>query len=270
MRDISLTSNGRHRVGRNPCILFTIAFAILSTLLAVVGCTSEARDATVNLGQESSIAVGETITIAGEDLKIKLVDVTADSRCPTSATCVWQGEVTCIVETTSHQSVNRMTLNQPGLTKQALQIEFNDYVVNYDVVPYPEVGKSIKKSDYRLHLRIDKKFVLSGGILVTFDVVGERYSIFITNRTTIDQVFAAERGESKATIPSGRLIKGSVFYNEPWSWHIDSKDIQMAEVTIELCDGIPSQVEDNLNYWIQTVQRFCPWSAKIVKIEDFR
>jgi len=44
----------------------------------------------------------------------------------------------------------------------------------------------------------------------------------------------------------------------------------MAEITIELCDGIPSQVEENLDYWLNTVQRFRPWSAMIVKIEYFR
>ena len=39
---------------------------------------------------------------------------------------------------------------------------------------------------------------------------------------------------------------------------------------IELCDGTPSQVEGNLDYWVDTVQRFCHWSAQIVKIEDYR
>jgi len=111
---------------------------------------------------------------------------------------------------------------------------------------------------------------LSGGILVTFDVNGETYRIFITNEEAIQQVFDVQRGESQARIPSGKLIKGSVWYNEPWSWHIDSQDIHMAEVTIELCDGTPSQVEADLDYWVDTVGRFCPWNATIVKIEDFR
>ena len=44
----------------------------------------------------------------------------------------------------------------------------------------------------------------------------------------------------------------------------------MAEVTIELCDGLPSHVEEDLDYWADTVKRFCPWHAKIVRIEDFR
>jgi hypothetical protein len=111
---------------------------------------------------------------------------------------------------------------------------------------------------------------LSGGILVTFDVNGETYKIFITNEDTIEDVLAVHRGESTATIPSGKLIKGSVWYNKPWSWHIDSEDIHMAEVTIELCDGTPSFVEEELDYWVETVKRFCPWNAKIVQIADFR
>ncbi len=53
---------------------------------------------------------------------------------------------------------------------------------------------------------------------------------------------------------------------------INKKDYHLRLVIskIELCDGTPSQVEANLDYWVDTVQRFCPWSAKIVRIEDFR
>ena len=111
---------------------------------------------------------------------------------------------------------------------------------------------------------------LEGGILVTFDVVGEEYSIFITNEETIADVLAVKNGQSQATIPSGLIVDGAVSYNEPWSWHIDSEDIHMAELTIELCDGTPSQVEENLDYWLDTVKRFCPWSAEIVEITDYR
>ncbi len=111
---------------------------------------------------------------------------------------------------------------------------------------------------------------LEGGILATFDVLGEKYSIFITNEDTIDDVFALEAGTSNAAIPSGKLLRGQVSYNKPWSWHIDSEDIVMAEMTIELCDGLPSHVEENLDYWVDTVGRFCPWSAELVEIEDYR
>jgi hypothetical protein len=247
-----------------------LTFVILLSFLLVAGCSSQPSEISANVGEEFSIAVGQSASIAGEELKIKFIEVVADSRCPTGATCVWQGEVTCLVEISYFESLHRKALTQPGLTGEPSQAEFKDYEITFNVEPYPVVGKEIENTDYRLQLTVDKKSALSGGVLVTFDVVGERYSIFITNNNTIEQVFALQRGEGEAAIPSGRLVRGSVFYNEPWSWHIDSDDIQMAEVIIELCDGTPSQVEDNLDYWLQSIQRFCPWSARIVEIQDFR
>lgn len=41
----------------------------------------------------------------------------------------------------------------------------------------------------------------------------------------------------------------------------------MAEVTIELCDGTPSLVEADLDYWLNAVGRFCPWSAELVSVD---
>ncbi|OGO37513.1 MAG: hypothetical protein A2147_03105 [Chloroflexi bacterium RBG_16_57_8] len=174
------------------------------------------------------------------------------------------------MEITFRESPFTKVLTQPGLTKEPATAEFNQYEIAFDVLPYPEVEKQIQKSDYRLEMTVSKKPALSGGVLVVFDVVGESYSVFITNKETISEVFAVQRGESQATIPSGRLVKGAVPYNKPWSWHVDPEDIQMAEITIELCDGTPSHVEADLDYWVNTVQRFCPWRARITKIDDFR
>ena len=111
---------------------------------------------------------------------------------------------------------------------------------------------------------------LSGGILVTFGVEGETYKIFITDEDTIVDVFAVQLSESQATIPNGKVIGEPVFYNQPWSWHIDPNDIHMAESTIEVCSGLPSFVEADLDYWVNTLGRFCPWGAVISEIEDFR
>ena len=111
---------------------------------------------------------------------------------------------------------------------------------------------------------------LKDGILATFDVHGERYSIFITNAQTIEQVLALWNGRSNANIPSGRVVRGRVSYNKTWSWHIDPEDISMAENTIELCDGIPSYVESHLDDWIANVGYFCPWSAVLVALKDYR
>jgi hypothetical protein len=111
---------------------------------------------------------------------------------------------------------------------------------------------------------------LSGGILATFDVAGESYSIFITNAATIQQVLDLKNGSATAAIPNGKLVKGQVFYNQPWSWHIDSQDIALADFTAELYDGLPSHVENNLDYWLGTVGRFAPWQARLTVVQDYR
>jgi hypothetical protein len=243
--------------------------AIVLALLVFPACAGPTQ-ISVSLGQSVNLALGHEVVITGEPLRIRFAEVLDDSRCPTGATCIWQGQVSARLDITYQNTKTSMVVTQPGLTTDLSMADFNDYQFQFQVQPYPDVGKQIGKNEYRLQLIVDKRPSLSGGVLVTFDVVGEEYSTFIANKETIEQVYAVQRGESQARIPSGKLLKGSVPYNEPWSWHVDSDDIQMVEVAIELCDGTPSQVEANLDYWVNTVQRFCPWSATIQDIVDFR
>ncbi len=249
-------------------VLLSVFLVIALTVVAA--CASEVGAKTVSLGDSFSLAVGQSASIEGEDLTIKFIDVIADSRCPLDVLCIWQGEVACLVEMTCSGTCEQTVLTYPGLTQEPSGTQFGSYQFTFSVDPYPEAGKEIEKSEYRLNLLVTKAPPLSGGILVTFDVAGEQYSVFITNNKTIEEVFAVQRGESEATIPSGLIVEGAVFYNQPWSWHIDSEDIHMVETTIELYDGVPSFVENELEYWLESVRRYAPWSATIKAIEDFR
>jgi len=251
-------------------VLKILNLPIILLLLLFSGCSFPENEITADKGEEFELAIGQTASISGEGIKIKFVEVLTDSRCPANAICIWQGEVTCLVEITVGETIFQKVLLQSGQSAGYSMSDFRDYQLAFRIEPYPLDEKPIDSSEYRLNLVIDKIETLSGGILVTFQVIDERYSMFITNENTIEQVFAVERGESDARIPSGRIVEGAVFYNQPWSWHIDPEDIHMAEITIELCDGTPSMVEENLDYWLQSVGRFCPWGAEIVKIEDYR
>jgi len=114
--------------------------------------------------------------------------------------------------------------------------------------------------------------ILQDGILATFSVEGETFAVWITSPQTIEQVLNLRDGESQATIPNGPLRKGPgrAAHNEPWSWHMDPEETVMAETTIELCDGLPSFVESDIDQWIDVVGRFCPWGAVLVSVRDFR
>ncbi len=111
---------------------------------------------------------------------------------------------------------------------------------------------------------------LKGGVLATFDVDGERFKVWVTNPQTIRQLQALQQGTGIAKIPSGRILRGpgQADHNVPWGWHLDPEDIAMAEFTIGTCDGTPSYVEEHLDEFVDTVQRYCPWNAKLVQLRD--
>lgn len=93
------------------------------------------------------------------------------------------------------------------------------------------------------------------------DVSGETYRIELTSSDLVAAAEAARAGRGPR-IPNGRIVMGTGV-NKGWSWHVE--DVQFAELTIELCDGRPSDVER-----LGTAfggGRFCPWGASVVAIE---
>ncbi len=130
------------------------------TLLLSSGCVGRAGEITANLGQEVELRIGQTVSVEGEQFEVNFVEVVNDSRCPEGATCIWQGEVSCIVEITYFESLYHKTLTQPGLTQEASRDLFEEYSITFNVRPYPELGRDIKTDEYRLQLVIGKNSIL--------------------------------------------------------------------------------------------------------------
>jgi hypothetical protein len=97
--------------------------------------------------------------------------------------------------------------------------------------------------------------------VVTFSVGSEMFRVALTSADQVTAARAAQNG-GRAALPTGRIVAGTQV-NTGWSWHLE--DLTFAEVTIELCDGRPSDVERG------GVQfgggRFCPWTAIVVRID---
>jgi hypothetical protein len=103
----------------------------------------------------------------------------------------------------------------------------------------------------------------SGSIIATFQVADEQYRVLIVDPDEIAIARKLLAGKQAPQIPNGRIARGDGGVNQPWSWHIDPRDFEFADMTIELCDGLPSYVEDGT----LTGDRFCPWSAKVVAVD---
>lgn len=102
-----------------------------------------------------------------------------------------------------------------------------------------------------------------GSVIVTFEVNdGERFRVLLIDPA--DQAAASRllAGEEGPDIPNGRILRRTGV-NEGWSWSIDPADFEFADVTMEVCDGNPSDVESGE----LTSERYCPWSARVVAVE---
>ena len=133
---------------------FVLLFiALLALILPLVGCGGETK---ARLGQEFSLAIGQTATIQGESLAVKFLDVTADSRCPKGATCIWAGEAKSLVSFIVNGQPKEVVLTEPGLSAPPFQQTEEGYQVAFSLTPYPEVGKEIDEKGYRLVLTVTR------------------------------------------------------------------------------------------------------------------
>ncbi len=77
------------------------------TILLLVGCAGNA-ELRSRLGEEFSLRIGQSVAITGEDLEIRFVEVSEDSRCPKDVTCVWEGRVSTVVEISTDGSSQQL------------------------------------------------------------------------------------------------------------------------------------------------------------------
>ena len=100
-------------------------------------------------------------------------------------------------------------------------------------------------------------------VIVTFELnEGDRFRVLLTERVDIDAARSLLAGVDGPDIPNGRIVH-ETGVNEGWSWSLDQSDFEFADVTIEVCDGTPADVESGE----LTSDRYCPWSARVVAVE---
>ncbi len=112
----------------------------------------------------------------------------------------------------------------------------------------------------------------------TITVADENFCLYANNANAVkgatDNYLDYKNGRPVTTHPQGLILPGNGGFNygyggEPgdkywrwWSWHLDPDTVNMAEYSIELCDGLPSAVESNL----VGSSNYCPWTGKVTQI----
>ena len=79
-----------------------------------------------------------------------------------------------------------------------------------------------------------------GNPVATFQVVDETFKVELATPELADHARRLLAGEELAAIPLGTVVRDDPGVNAPWSWHIDPATLEFADMTIEVCDGLPS------------------------------
>ena len=112
----------------------------------------------IGVGQEFPIKVGQRIKLAGQDVQVRFVAVSEDSRCPTDVNCVWAGNAAVALDFIDGKCTTLLKLN----THQNSQSSENGKAGAYRVKlvklePYPRSTEKIAPGDYTATLVITKE-----------------------------------------------------------------------------------------------------------------
>jgi len=103
------------------------------------------------------------------------------------------------------------------------------------------------------------------GVIVTFRVADvEEYNIRLKDPADIEIARKLLAAEEAPNIANGIVVRGEPDVNVGYTWHIDPESVEFADITTEVCDRLPSDVEKG----IITSDRYCPWSAKVIAIGE--
>jgi hypothetical protein len=98
----------------------------------------------------------------------------------------------------------------------------------------------------------------------------ETFVVATSDSSVISKVeaqLAKPRSERNLHI-NGKITRGERTYNPRYSWHFVEGEWDLAEVSTEVCDGRPSLISEDLDYWVDEVGRFCPFSSQVEREVD--
>ena len=98
---------------------------------------------------------------------------------------------------------------------------------------------------------------------------GETFLAWTSDANTIQQV------EAQLALPQdqrGQHINGVILrlpedcnINQKWSWYFEPSSWVLSDISIELCDGNPQYLEENLEEYVSNVGRYCPWGSIVLR-----
>ncbi len=207
---------------------------------------------------------------------LKILKISKDITTVVFHGSAWQGSDNAKEISSANALVTlsgQITYNEP--------INFRDDSVTTTISKNSNIQINIRDDSGRL-MKLNSRGTLNGSLstniipapseiqgksFILQTVNGDKFTVYATDPDAI-QLLTDNYYDLNNMFVTGRLVIGNGGFNFPWSWHLDPDDVTMTEFAIELCDGTPSEVEHNLPYWLFQVETFCPWSSKVIEIDQ--
>jgi hypothetical protein len=115
-------------------------------------------DSLSELGSQFELKINQTTAIESDNIKVKLLNVMNDSRCPSDVQCIWAGQVSILVNVTKNNvNLGDVTLTLGAGNPDLAVKNVGDYTVEViEVNPYPISTHKIKPSEYIVTLKVSK------------------------------------------------------------------------------------------------------------------
>ncbi len=111
-----------------------------------------------------------------------------------------------------------------------------------------------------------------GGALIEFAFGPTRaqpWTVWITNTAFINEAITVI-GKPPGRVGGFQKLIVGTDCDPKHAWHPDPEMVAWADSSTEVCDGRPSDIDDDPEYWINTLHNFCPWSIVVVAVDDRR
>jgi hypothetical protein len=116
-------------------------------ILSVVILSVPSEEVKFALNEPFSLKIGQYAAIQSDNIKVTLVNVTEDSRCPNGVQCIWAGQVGVLV--TVDKDGERLGDFKLISNQQNSTAVFGNYRIRLEKVePYPIYGKKIEPENY--------------------------------------------------------------------------------------------------------------------------
>lgn len=134
-------------------------FAFIAFAMLFLACKKDDNSNTKNvqLNEVFSLKINQSAELENDGMKITLLEITEDSRCPTNAECFWAGRAIAEfkVEKSGESLIRTLTDNpENDPTLSTAFTAFGHLVKLDEVTPYPD-GNPIAQKDYVVRITIE-------------------------------------------------------------------------------------------------------------------